>query len=74
MTLRNKKNPFDPDAMGNNMDFDSLEEKIRGDEFLTNEELKKAKEEREVKKKVDEYEVDKRLEELKKKIKPKSKS
>jgi hypothetical protein len=71
MTLRDKKSPFDPDPLGNGMDFDSLEEKIRGDEFLTNEEFKKAKEEREVKKKIDEFEVNKRLEELKKKIKPK---
>ena len=73
MTLRDKKNPpspFDQDPLGNGMDFDSLEEKIRGEEFLTDEEFKRAKEEREVKKKVDEYEVNKRLEELKKKIKP----
>jgi hypothetical protein len=76
---RNKKSlppsPFgDPNAFGNSMDFDSLEEKIRGDEFLQNENLKKIKEERDVKKEIDKIEVDKRLEELKKKIKPRKKS
>jgi hypothetical protein len=74
---RNKKPlppaPFgDPDVFANDMDFDSLEEKIRGDEFLQNENLKKIKEEREVQKKMDEIEVNKRLDELKKKIKPKT--
>jgi hypothetical protein len=62
---------FDPEFVTNPMDFDSLEEKIRGDEIMGNEEYKKIKEERERKKKLDENEVDQRLEELKKKIKPK---
>ncbi len=74
---RNKKplppSPFgDLDAFANDMNFDSIEEKIRGDELLQNENLKKIKEERDVKKKIDEIEVDKRLAELKKKIKPKT--
>ncbi len=60
--------PFDD--LGNPIDFNSLEEKIRGDEFIQNEEFKKVKEERDVQKKMDEIEVDKRLEELKKKVKP----
>lgn len=62
---------FDPEFVTNPMDFDSLEEKIRGDEIMQNEEFKKIKEEREVKKKLDEGEVDRRLEELKKKVKKK---
>jgi hypothetical protein len=62
---------FEPEFITNPMDFDSLEEKIRGDEIMQNEEFKKIKEEREVKKKLDDGEVDRRLEELKKKIKPK---
>jgi hypothetical protein len=79
MTSHDKKrlppSPFgEPDAFTNDMDFDSLEEKIRGDEFMQDEEFKKVKEEREVQKKIDEIEVDKRLEELKKKIKPNKKT
>ena len=62
---------FDPEFVTNPMDFDSLEEKIRGDEIMGNEEYKKIKEEREIKKKLDDSEVDRRLEDLKKKIKPK---
>lgn len=62
---------FEPEFVTNPMDFDSLEEGIRGDEILMNEEYKKIKEERDVKKKLDDSEVDRRLEELKKKIKPK---
>ncbi len=76
MKSRNKptpppSNPIEPEYATNPMDFDSLEERIRGDEIMRNEEYKKMKEEREVKKQLDEGEVDKRLAELKKKIKPK---
>jgi hypothetical protein len=62
---------FDSEFVTNPMDFDSLEEKIRGDEIMQNEEYKKIKEEREIKKKLDDSEVNRRLEELKKKVKPK---
>jgi hypothetical protein len=79
MTSHDKKrlppSPFaEPDAFANDMDFDSMEQKIRGDEFMQNEEFKKVKEAREVQKQIDEIEVDKRLEELKKKVKPTKKT
>ena len=54
----------------NDWDFDSLEEKIRGEEILLEAEQKLAKEEIEVKKKLDKSELDRRLEALREKIKP----
>jgi hypothetical protein len=51
-------------------DFESLEEKIRGEEILLESELKLTKEEREVKKKLDSIEIDRRLKALREKIKP----
>lgn len=60
---------FDPDAVSNSMDFDSLEDRIRGDDRMRESENKKKREEAEIKKKLDSAEVDRRLEELKKKIK-----
>jgi hypothetical protein len=54
----------------NDWDFDSLEEKIRGEEVLLEAEQKLAKEERAVKKELDNSEIDRRLEALRNKIKP----
>jgi hypothetical protein len=51
-------------------DFDSLEEKIRGEEILLEQEGKLAKEDREVRKKLNDTEIDRRLKALREKIKP----
>ena len=73
---RNKKNSepparpsINPDTAMNDLDFDSLEEKIRGEDILAESEMRSHRESREVKKKLDESEVDRRLAELKKKLK-----
>jgi len=50
-------------------DFDSLEEKIRGEEVLLEQEGKLAKEDHEVKKKLNDTEIDRRLNALREKIK-----
>jgi hypothetical protein len=54
-------------------DFDSLEEKIRGEEILLEHEGKLAKEDQEVKKKLNDTEIDRRLKALREKIKPSKK-
>jgi hypothetical protein len=64
-------NPVNPLPGTNDWDFDSLEEKIRGEESLLEAENKLRKEEREVKKKLDDSEIDRRLKALREKIKPK---
>ena len=58
----------DPAEVTRAIDFDSLEEKIRGDEVLLNEEHKKIKEEQEIKKALDKGEVDRRLENLRRQL------
>ena len=50
-------------------DFDSLEEKIRGEEILLEQEGKLAKEDLEVRKKLNDTEIDRRLKALREKIK-----
>lgn len=52
----------------NNLDFDSLEDKIRGNEILQDAETRSSREAREVKKKLEAVEVDRRMEELRRKI------
>ena len=49
-------------------DFDSLEEKIRGEEVLLEQEGKLAKEDHEIKKKLNDTEIDRRLKTLREKI------
>ena len=51
-----------------NLDFDSIEEKIRGEEILVEGETRRAREAHDVKKKLDQAEINRRMEELKKKI------
>jgi hypothetical protein len=60
--------PFDPDSVSNSLDFDSLEERIRGEDLILDTETRKSREAADVKKKLDAGEVDRRLAELKKKI------
>jgi len=50
------------------MSFDSMEDRIRGEEMLQLEENKKIKEAQEIKKKLDSAEVDRRLEQLRKQL------
>ena len=57
-----------PEAFSRQITFDSLEDKIRGEEMLQNQEQKKLQEERDVKKKLDDSEVERRLAELKNKL------
>lgn len=59
---------LDPSTVINNLDFDSLEDKIRGQEILDESETRKQREARDVKKKLDQSEVERRLQELRKKI------
>lgn len=51
------------------MDFDSVEDTIRGEELLRDAERKKDEEARKIKKELEKKEVERRLQELKKKIK-----
>jgi hypothetical protein len=51
-------------------DFDSLEEKIRGEEIILAAEQKLSKEENDIRKKLNETEIDRRLKSLRDKIKP----
>lgn len=60
--------PLDPSTVMNNLDFDSLEDKIRGEDILADAESRKLIEAREVKKKLDSSEVDRRMKELQDKI------
>jgi hypothetical protein len=55
-----------PSAVTSN--FDSTEDKIRGQEIMMQGDLKKAKEAHEVKKALNDQEVDRRLEELRKQL------
>jgi len=50
------------------MSFDSMEDRIRGEALLQQEENKKFKEAQEIKKKLDSVEVDRRLEQLRKQM------
>jgi hypothetical protein len=59
---------LEPDEVMNRLDFDSLEDRIRGDEAMQSEDSRRLIESRNVKKKLDESEVDRRLAELKKKL------
>lgn len=61
--------PFNPSSALDHLDFDSLEEKIRGEEILIEGETRNQREARDIKKKLEKTEIDRRLEELRKKIK-----
>lgn len=63
------KPPFNPATALDHLDFDSLEEKIRGEEILIEGETRSQREARDIKKKLEKTEIDRRLEELRKKIK-----
>lgn len=60
--------PIDPEAAMKDLDFHSLEEKIRGEEILIDAETRSLREAREVKKKLDESEIDRRMEALRNKV------
>ena len=60
--------PLDPAGAINNLDFDAMEDKIRGQEILNESETRTQREARDVKKKLDQSEVERRLQELRKKI------
>ena len=75
MSKRSKKGKqfqsVPPPASANptgNLDFDTMEDKIRGEEILLKEDLQKAKTARDLKKKMDDQEVDRRLKELRKQL------
>ena len=57
-----------PDAFSRQMSFDSLEDRIRGEEMLQDQEQKKLKEAQDIKKKLESVEVDRRMEELRKQL------
>jgi len=50
--------------------FESMEDKIRGEEVLLREENRRAEEERKIKKELEKSEVDRKLEELRKRLNP----
>ena len=54
-----------PEAFTRQISFDSMEDRIRGEELMRDEENQKLKEAQDVKKKLESAEVDRRLEELK---------
>jgi hypothetical protein len=54
-----------PEAFSRQITFDSMEDRIRGEERMREEEDQKQKEAQDVKKKFESIEVDRRLEELK---------
>lgn len=60
--------PINPEAAMKDLDFHSLEEKIRGEEILIEAETRSLREAREVKKKLDESEIDRRMEALRNKV------
>lgn len=57
-----------PDEFSRRITFDSLEDKIRGEEMLQQQEQKRAKEERDIKKKLEATEVERRMEELRRQL------
>jgi len=60
--------PLDSETVTRDLDFDAMEDKIRGEEMLMKSDLLKAKEALEIKKKFSETEVDKKLEQLRKQL------
>ena len=56
------------DDFSRQMSFDSMEDRIRGEEILQQAENKKLKESQEIKKSLDSAEVDRRLEQLRKQL------
>jgi hypothetical protein len=56
------------DEFTRQMTFDSMEDRIRGEEMMQEQEHKKLKEAQDVKKKMDDIEVDKKLEQLRKQL------
>lgn len=50
------------------MEFDAMEEQIRGEEILVAEESAKAREEQKIKKALNDQEVDRRLEDLRRQL------
>ena len=57
-----------PNPVSPTMNFDAMEDQIRGEEIMLQQENKKIKEAREVKKQLDKTEVDRRLEALRKQL------
>ena len=57
-----------PDAFSRQITFDSLEDKIRGEEMMQEQENKKEREARDIKKKLESGEVDRKLEELRRQM------
>ena len=54
-----------PEAFTRQITFDRLEDKIRGEEMMQEQEQKRVQESQEIKKKLDSVEIDRRMEELK---------
>jgi hypothetical protein len=57
-----------PEAFSRQITFDSLEDRIRGEDVLQEQEQKKDREERDIKKQLDSAEVDRRMEELRRQL------
>ncbi len=57
-----------PPALPETGNFDVMEAKIRGEEIMMKEDLKKAKDAIDLKKKLDKTEIDRRLEELRRQL------
>ena len=57
-----------PEAFSRQITFDSLEDKIRGEDVLQDEEQQTLKEGREIQKQLESAEVDRRLEELRRQL------
>jgi hypothetical protein len=57
-----------PEAFTRQITFDSMEDRIRGEEMMMEQEQQKLKEAQDVKKKLESAEVDRRLEELKQQL------
>jgi hypothetical protein len=60
--------PLEPDQVMNELSFESLEDKIRGEDVMISGELKNIRQREDDKKKFDSSELDRRLEDLKKKL------
>ena len=57
-----------PEAFSRQITFDSLEDKIRGEDILQDQEQKQLKEGREIKKQLESAEVDRRMEALRQQL------
>lgn len=56
------------EAFTRQITFDSLEDKIRGEEMMQEQEQKRIKEEQAIKKELDSVEIDRRMEELRRQV------